>query len=77
MTTRPTEDQRQAVDEHHGYLELEGGGEAYVLTSMRAFREMMGVGPDAACRASLEAIREGLAEIEAGRTQPMDDFFQF
>jgi PHD/YefM family antitoxin component YafN of YafNO toxin-antitoxin module len=76
MTTRLTEDQRQAVDQHHGFLEVEGGGAAYVVMSMQVFREMMGIGSEASYQASLAAIREGLADVEAGRTQPIDDFFQ-
>lgn len=76
MTTRLTDEQRRAVDEHRGFLEVEGGESVYVVMSMQAYREMMGVGSEAEYRASLEAIREGLADIDAGRTRPLDDFFQ-
>ena len=76
MTTRLTVDQRQAVDQHHGFLEVDGGGAVYVVMSMQAFREMMGIGSDAAYQAPLEAVREGLADVEGGRTQPIGDFFQ-
>ncbi len=71
MNLRLTEEQQQAVDEHHGFLEIEGAGSAYVVMSAQAFREMMGVGEDAAYQASLAAIREGLADVEAGRTRPL------
>jgi predicted transcriptional regulator len=64
------------VDQHHGFLEVEGGGAVYVVMSMQAFREMMGVGSEAEYRASVEAIREGLADVEAGRTRPIADFFE-
>jgi hypothetical protein len=67
MATRLTKDQRQAVDQRHGFLEVDGGGA--VVMSMQVFREMMGVGSDANYQASLDAIREGLADVEAGQTQ--------
>jgi hypothetical protein len=76
MMTRLTDEQRYAVDQHHGFLEVEGGGAAYVVMSMQVFREMMGVGSEAEYRASIEAIREGLTDVEAGRTRPIEDFFQ-
>ena len=76
MKTQLTKQQRQAVDQHHGFLEVESGGSAYVLLSGQVFREMMGVGSDAEYQASLQAIAEGLADVEAGRTRPMADFFR-
>jgi hypothetical protein len=74
--TRLTDELCRAVDQHGGFLEVEGGGAGYVVMSKDAFREMMGVGSDAAYQASLEAVREGLADVEAGRTRPLDEFFQ-
>jgi hypothetical protein len=44
--------------------------------SMQVYREMMGVGSEAQYRASVEAVQEGLNDLEAGRTRPIDDFFQ-
>ncbi len=76
MMTRLTDEQRHAVDQHRGFLEVEGGGAVYVVMSMQVYREMMGVGSAAEFQASLDAIREGLTDIEAGRTRPIDDFFQ-
>jgi len=76
MTTRLTDEQRQAVDRHHGFLEVEAGGRAYVVMSMQVYREMMGVGSEADYRASVAAIQEGLQDVEAGRTRPVDEFFQ-
>lgn len=74
--TQLTDEQRRAVDQHHGFLEVEGGGAVYVVMSMQVFREMMGVGSEAEYRASVDAIREGLADVEAGRTRPVADFFE-
>lgn len=76
METRLTDEQRRAVDQHHGFLEVEGGGSAYVVMSRQAFREMMGLGTEAEYQASLGAVREGLADVEAGRTRPVNDFFR-
>lgn len=75
MKPELTETQRQAVDQHHGFLEVEGGGTTYVVMSMQVYREMMGVGSEAEYQASLAAVREGLADVEAGRTRPMGEFF--
>jgi hypothetical protein len=71
-----TDQQRTAVEQHNGFLELESAGDAYVLMSMQVFRDMMGVGSDSDYQASLAAVREGLADVEAGRTRPMEDFFR-
>lgn len=70
MKTQLTEQQRQAVDQHHGFLEVESGGSTYVVLSTQVFREMMGVGSDSEYQASLRAIAEGLADVDAGRTRP-------
>jgi hypothetical protein len=76
MILRLSEEQRQAVDQNHGFLEIDEGDAGYVVMSRHVFRDMMGVGPDAAYLASLEAIREGFADVEAGRTQSVDEFFR-
>lgn len=76
MKLQLTEDQKNAIAEHHGFVEVEGGDDSYVLLSSQVFREMMGVGDDDQYRASLQAIEEGLADIAAGRTRPMQDFFR-
>lgn len=75
MKPRLTDQQRQAVDQEHGFLEVESAGETYVLMSMQMYRNMMGVGTEAEYQASLRAIREGLADVEAGRTRPAAEFF--
>jgi hypothetical protein len=76
MTTRLTDEQQHAVNEHNGFLEVEGSGTAYVVMSMQVYRAMMGVGSDAEFRASLDAIHEGLSDVEAARTRSLDDFFK-
>ena len=76
MKPELTDQQRQAVDEHHGFIEVESGDSTYVLMSMQVYRDMMGVGSDAEYEASLKAVGEGLADVEAGRTRPVEDFFR-
>lgn len=75
MKPQLTQQQRQAVDRHRGFIEVESGGDAYVLMSMQMYRDMMGVGSETEYQESLNAIREGLADVEAGRTRPVTDFF--
>ncbi len=49
---------------------------SYVVMRTQVYREMMGVGTDAEYAASLAAVREGLDDVDAGRTVPVDDFFR-
>ena len=67
-----TQEQEQALQEKHGFVK----GSSYVLMSMDVFREMMGVGTDAELAASLKAIEEGIADVEAGRTVPAEQVFR-
>jgi len=68
--TKPslTQEQEQALVRGHGFVH----GDSYVLISWQMFREIMGIGTDEELAASLTAIEEGLADIEAGRTFPME-----
>ncbi len=70
-----TEELRQAVDSHCGFLEVGAGDAAYVVMSMSVFREMMGVGSEDDYQASLRAIEQGWNDIQAGRSRPLDHFF--
>lgn len=71
-----TEELRQAVEAHRGFLEVGAGDSTYVVMSMSVFREMMGVGTDDEYQASLRAIEEGWADVQAGRTRPLDEFLR-
>lgn len=73
LKPRLTEEQRQALDQHHGLVEIDEAGRKYVLMSQEVYRDIMGVGTDEDLAASLNAIKEGLADIEAGRTRPFRD----
>lgn len=76
MATRISPDVQREVDDRHGFAELAGDGGTYVVLSMPRFRELMGVGEDSAYQASLAAVAEGLADVEVGRTRPMQEFFR-
>lgn len=76
MKLQLTEEQKHAIAQHHGFVEVDGGEDSYVVLSRQVFREMMGVGDDDEYRASLQAIEEGLADVEAGRTRSMQEFFR-
>ncbi len=67
-----TPEQQQALQSKHGFVK----GSTYVLMTMDVFRAMMGVGTEEEMAASLRAIDEGLADIEAGRTLPQDQVFR-
>ncbi len=70
MTPKLTEDQLRARSENQGFLKVEGDtGICFVMT-MQVYRDMMGVGTDEDLAASLKAIEQGHADVEAGRTRP-------
>lgn len=76
MTPELSNEIEQAVEQHHGCLQVKGQKSAYIVLSIETFRDMMGVGTDEELQASLTAIEQGLADVEAGRTRPVDAFFQ-
>ena len=69
-----TPDQTEALRNGNGIVELEGD-EPCVLISMPVYREMLGVGSDEEYQQSLRAIEQGFADIGAGRTRPLAEFF--
>ncbi len=73
MTPKITNDIEQAVEQNHGFMQLEGQRTSYVVMSIDAYRKMMGVGSDSELAESLKAIEQGLADIQAGRTRPFRD----
>jgi len=76
MNPRLTDELDRALDEHQGFLKAEGQQGEVVLVSMARFRELMGVGSDTELAESVKAIEEGLADVEAGRTVPLDQVFR-
>lgn len=76
MTPKLSDDQRHALQSTTGKLvevQDDQTRQTYVLMSIELFREMMGVGSDEDLAASLQAVEEGLADVEAGRTRPFRD----
>ncbi len=76
MTPKLSDDQRHALQSTTGKLvevEDDQTRQTYVLMSIDLFREMMGVGSDEDMAASLQAIAEGVADVDAGRTRPFRD----
>ncbi|MCA9027028.1 MAG: hypothetical protein KDA86_17605 [Planctomycetaceae bacterium] len=67
-----TPELQTALDEGNGFVQ----GSSFVLMTVEAYREMMGVGSEEEMRASVEAVHRGLADVEAGRTHDMDDVFR-
>lgn len=63
-----TPEQERALSSQEGFV----AGPEYVLMSRDVFDRLGVADPEA----DLAAIEEGLADIEAGRTRPMDDVFR-
>ena len=76
MAPRLSDDIERAIQQHHGCLQIKGKKSAYIVMSMDVFRDTMGVGTDEALQDSLAAIEQGLTDVEAGHTRPVDAFFQ-
>lgn len=73
MSPRLTSEIEQAVEQNHGCTQVDGERTSYIVMSVDVFREMMGVGSDEDLSASLKAVEEGLADIDAARTRPFRD----
>jgi PHD/YefM family antitoxin component YafN of YafNO toxin-antitoxin module len=65
-----TEEQQRVLQEADGYAE----GPSYVVMSKETYRRMMGIETEKELRESLAAIERGLADIDAGRVRPLDEF---
>ena len=75
MLPKLSNDVQQAVQQNYGFAEAEADGAKFVVMSMEFYREMMGVGTEEELQDSLRAIDEGLADVDAGRAMPADQFF--
>ncbi len=73
MIAKLSNEIEQAVEQNHGCVRIPGQNTSYVVMSIELYRDMMGVGSDEELAASLKAIDEGLADIDAGRTRPFRD----
>ncbi|WP_198000267.1 hypothetical protein [Gimesia alba] len=43
LKPRLTEEQRNALDEHHGLVEVDEEGRKYILMSIEIYRDMLGL----------------------------------
>ena len=73
MAPKLNDDVEKAVHDKHGFTQAAGRQGSYIVMSVDAFREMMGVGTGDELAASLKAIDEGLADVKAGKTRPYMD----
>jgi len=61
--------------QHGGPVTVPGSQENYVVMTMQAYRELLGIGTEEEYQASLDSLRKSLADVEAGRTTDADEFF--
>lgn len=69
MKPELTDDQRQALQDGHGCVVRT----SYVLMSKDVFRQTMGIADENELAASLEAIKEAMKDLEAGRTISLEE----
>ena len=76
MSTKLTPELQQTVEAQNGCVTVDADGQSYVVMRSELYRELLGIGTDAEYEASLQAIREGWDDVQAGRTISLDSFFQ-
>jgi predicted transcriptional regulator len=70
-----TPEHEAAVEAGQGGPVFFGGSQSqYVVMRSDVYDAMLGIGDDTEA-ATLEAVRRGLADVQAGRTQDADEFF--
>jgi hypothetical protein len=57
-----------------GPVHFDGTHGKYVVMRSNVYDAMLGIGEDALA-ATLAAVQAGIADVEAGRTQDVDEFF--
>ena len=76
MSTQLTPELQQTVESQHGCATVDANGQSYVVMRSELYRELLGIGSEADYEASLQAIRDGWDDVQAGRTVSLDRFFQ-
>lgn len=76
MAHQITEELNNALNSHHGIVEAESSDGKVVLMAMKVYREIMGVADDESFQESVQAIEEGLAQVESGKTTSMNTVFR-
>lgn len=74
IMTQLTDEQQLAVKSHQGCVPVEGPEGKYVLMRMELYREMLGIGSEDELEDSLQSIRRGWDDLQAGRTRPFREF---
>ncbi len=76
MSTQLTPELQQTVEAQNGCATVDADGQSYVVMRSEIYRELLGIGTEADYEASLQAIREGWDDVQAGRTISLNRFFQ-
>ncbi len=76
MSTQLTPELQQMVEAQNGCATVDADGQSYVVMRSELYRELLGIGTEADYEASLQAIREGWDDVQAGRTISLNSFFQ-
>ncbi len=76
MNTQLTPELQQTVEAQNGCATVDADGQSYVVMRSELYRELLGIGTEADYEASLQAVREGWDDVQAGRTISLDSFFQ-
>jgi hypothetical protein len=69
------ETEAAVIAQYGGPVTVPGKQQNYVVMTMQAYREMLGIGSEEEYRASLDSLRRSLEDIEAGRTSDAEEFF--
>jgi hypothetical protein len=70
-----SETEAVVLAQHGGPVTMRGNEQDYVVMTMQAYRELLGIGTEEEFAASVAALRRSLADVEAGRTMDADEFF--
>ena len=76
MSNQLTPELQQMVEAQNGCATVDADGQSYVVMRSELYRELLGIGTEADYKASLQAIREGWDDVQAGRTISLNSFFQ-
>lgn len=73
MAPRINQELDKALNEQHGFVQAEGADGKVIVMSMQVYRQMMGVGSDDELAASLKAIDQAVADLDAGRGVSLEE----
>ena len=73
MNPQLTSEQRKAINDRGGCVEVEDAGGKCVLMSIEVFREVMGVGNAKDFEESVARLRHSYEQCRQGQTRPLTD----